>query len=400
MILIIHLQERALIESIFEMDYERNYVPGHESRYLSQIAVIIGCKNLTVNSLQAHNGLLNLAKTINKEVTNFKAREKGNAIRFQDVCARSRFSQGKRCQNSAILELSDSLMEKFRQEEVNLTYPVYFHPISREQIALPSVLGNISLKDNGANLKDATHLRLIYVLTNSSSLGKEPIKEWEKQALEMIQKKDWQDDRYEVFAINSKSLEKELTDNIHSVLIYIPIPVACLAVFIIFNGLNSASGQPLILPVLGLIIAVIATGAGFGYLMMFNLLPWQAINLASIFLLLGVGIDDTFVMLSALNHQGPIEPEGLEGAMAQTYREAAVSITITSLTNILSFGLGIWLPSFKTVKIFCAYTAVGLFCVYVLTLTAFGPLIVIFHRIRPRNPQIHAEQQPPEENNS
>jgi predicted RND superfamily exporter protein len=29
---------------------------------------------------------------------------------------------------------------------------------------------------------------------------------------------------------------------------------------------------------------------------------WQAINLASVFLLLGVGLDDTFVVLSAWRH--------------------------------------------------------------------------------------------------
>ena len=39
-------------------------------------------------------------------------------------------------------------------------------------------------------------------------------------------------------------------------------------------------------------------------LLMYCGMKWQAINLASAFLLLGVGIDDAFVMLSAWNRHG------------------------------------------------------------------------------------------------
>ena len=66
--------------------------------------------------------------------------------------------------------------------------------------------------------------------------------------------------------------------------------------------------------------------------------------------------------------------------MEETYKDAAVSITITSLTNILSFAVGMLVPSFKTVTIFCAYTTSGLAFVYVLTLTVFGPCIILFNR--------------------
>ena len=67
--------------------------------------------------------------------------------------------------------------------------------------------------------------------------------------------------------------------------------------------------------------------------------------------------------------------------MEETYKDAAVSITITSLTNILSFAIGMLLPSFKTVEIFCAYTTSGLMFVYILTLTIFGPCIILFNKL-------------------
>ena len=67
--------------------------------------------------------------------------------------------------------------------------------------------------------------------------------------------------------------------------------------------------------------------------------------------------------------------------MEETYKDAAVSITITSLTNILSFAIGMLLPSFETVEIFCAYTTSGLVFVYILTLTIFGPCIILFNKL-------------------
>ena len=71
----------------------------------------------------------------------------------------------------------------------------------------------------------------------------------------------------------------------------------------------------------------------------------------------------------------------IEEKMEETYKDAAVSITITSLTNILSFAIGMLLPSFETVEIFCAYTTSGLVFVYILTLTIFGPCIILFNKL-------------------
>ena len=128
--------------------------------------------------------------------------------------------------------------------------------------------------------------------------------------------------------------------------------------------------------------------------------PWQAINLASLFLLLGVGIDDAFVMLGSYHRLCSEHPnESKSEIFRKTYEEAAISITITSLTNICSFAIGnvhvsftfkivtkielsgAILPSFDTVSIFCVYTAVGLVYVYLSTLFFFGAVLAYSHSI-------------------
>ena len=99
---------------------------------------------------------------------------------------------------------------------------------------------------------------------------------------------------------------------------------------------------------------------------MINIL-WHAIT-KMIFMpyhVLGIGIDDTFVMLGAWRRTSI--HSNVPDRMAIAFTDAAVSITITSITDMLSFWIGIITP-FPCVKIFCIYTGtyIHLRCLYFL----------------------------------
>ena len=64
-------------------------------------------------------------------------------------------------------------------------------------------------------------------------------------------------------------------------------------------------------------------------------------------------MDDTFVVLSAWWRTRLHDP--VPKRMAEAYEEAAVSITITSLTDMFSFWVGVATP-IPSVQIFCLYT--------------------------------------------
>ena len=101
--------------------------------------------------------------------------------------------------------------------------------------------------------------------------------------------------------------------------------------------------------------------------------------LASVFLILGVGMDDAFIMLNSW--QRHVSPEkSVPQIMKETYEDAAVSITITSLTNIGSFTVGALVPSFYSVSNFCCYIATGLAFIYVWTLVFFGGILALSTR--------------------
>ncbi|EEC09036.1 patched domain-containing protein (Ptchd), putative, partial [Ixodes scapularis] len=95
-----------------------------------------------------------------------------------------------------------------------------------------------------------------------------------------------------------------------------------------------------------------------------------------------IGMDDTFVLLAAWRRTNP--RKSVVDRMGETYREAAVSITITSLTNFISFCIGAITP-FPSVKIFCIYTAVAVLFTYIYQITFFGGCMALSGYAERRN---------------
>ncbi|KAL0199780.1 hypothetical protein M9458_002967, partial [Cirrhinus mrigala] len=62
--------------------------------------------------------------------------------------------------------------------------------------------------------------------------------------------------------------------------------------------------------------------------------------------------------------------------MADTYREAAVSITITTLTDVLAFYLSYGNP-FGSVQSFCLYAGTAILFCYFYNITFFGACLAL-----------------------
>ncbi|CAM2105288.1 unnamed protein product [Caretta caretta] len=66
----------------------------------------------------------------------------------------------------------------------------------------------------------------------------------------------------------------------------------------------------------------------------------------------------------------------VEKWMAETYAEAAVSITITTLTDVLVFYIGI-VNSFQSVKSFCLYIGTAFIFCYLYNITFLGAVLAL-----------------------
>uniref|UniRef100_A0A182NVC6 SSD domain-containing protein n=1 Tax=Anopheles dirus TaxID=7168 RepID=A0A182NVC6_9DIPT len=89
---------------------------------------------------------------------------------------------------------------------------------------------------------------------------------------------------------------------------------------------------------------------------------------------MGIGIDDTFVMLAAWRRTSV--KLSVPERMGHMMSEAAVSITITSLTDMISFWIGILSP-FPSVQIFCAYSGFAVCFTYLWHITFFAGCMAV-----------------------
>lgn len=90
--------------------------------------------------------------------------------------------------------------------------------------------------------------------------------------------------------------------------------------------------------------------------------------------LAGVGVDDMFIMISSWEQSA--SKTDTKSRLADTYSEAALSVTVTTITDVLAFFIGTW-TAFPSVQSFCLYTGTAFIFCYIYTMTFFGAIIVL-----------------------
>jgi len=120
---------------------------------------------------------------------------------------------------------------------------------------------------------------------------------------------------------------------------------------------------------LGCILSIVLAGAaGYGIAMycQFDYTPVMGVLP---FVLLGIGVDDSFVIMNSLDRTNPSlpVPERIASAMSH----AGVSIMITSITDFVAFAISAS-SALPALSAFCAYAAFAVIMLFVLQVTVFG----------------------------
>ncbi|KAK0411947.1 hypothetical protein QR680_005936 [Steinernema hermaphroditum] len=135
---------------------------------------------------------------------------------------------------------------------------------------------------------------------------------------------------------------------------------------------------------------LMAVGTTFGLMLLIGL-PFNSITLVMPFLVIGVGCDDVFIILHAWRKTN--KEDSLETRIAETMEEGGPSITLTSLTNGLSFAVGA-LATTPAIRLFCIYTAVGVLIDFIYQLTFFVAATVFEgHRMTKKAGKIYPNKQ-------
>ncbi|XGW18024.1 hypothetical protein V3C99_002545 [Haemonchus contortus] len=122
-----------------------------------------------------------------------------------------------------------------------------------------------------------------------------------------------------------------------------------------------------------LLTPFLATVAAFGLLSWLKY-PIYSMQCVTPFLVLGIGVDDAFILIHRWRHRSDISDHSKR--LTQVIVDVGPSITITSLTNIIAFGVGFFTPT-PQMSLFCLATSVALLIDYIVTYTILAPVVYL-----------------------
>ncbi|CBJ26537.1 conserved unknown protein [Ectocarpus siliculosus] len=123
----------------------------------------------------------------------------------------------------------------------------------------------------------------------------------------------------------------------------------------------------------GVMLVVAAGLAAYGINSGFDI-PFTPLSRILPFILIGIGVDDMFVIVAAYDHTDP--SLAVEERIALGVKRCGVSVTYTSLTNFFAFMLGS-MSSLPAVEYFCLYAGTAILFDFFLQMTAFVALLTM-----------------------
>ncbi|XP_015116458.1 patched domain-containing protein 3 [Diachasma alloeum] len=361
--------ERAVVEQHFRVNYSHDFDVTRITRAGRFGHVIVVSKDGNENMLRSE--VWKELRLLDEIIRNTTAVYDGQSFTYEQVCARYKDE----CSSNNILNL-DQIMEDVETGQLKLTFPVMFNPVTWDSHIFPLYFGGSIINPEDSTIDSVPSVQLGYFVAVDNKRQDAVGGAWEEAFLNTLGAAE--DDKVfkhiSVARFASKTLELELEANTKTVVPYFASTFAMMGIFSVVTCMMTdwVRSKPW-LGLLGNVSAALATVSAFG-LCMYIGIDFIGINLAAPFLMIGIGIDDTFVMLAAWRRTNILNP--VPERMAKTLSEAAVSITITSLTDMISFFIGIMSP-FPSVQIFCIYSGFAVVFTFLFHLTFFSGCVAI-----------------------
>ncbi|MPC46486.1 Patched domain-containing protein 3 [Portunus trituberculatus] len=179
-----------------------------------------------------------------------------------------------------------------------------------------------------------------------------------------------------VFAQAASSFGTVSDENIWGDVKWLVVGMVAMSIFV--NGTlgrrNLVQQRPL-LAFMGMTSVMQAVGISYGLCSLLGV-PYCTVNSILPILLLGLGVDDMFVIMAAWEAGAG---KDLKERAGHAMRHAGVAITVTSLTDVTAFAVGATtaLPALRS---FCLYASMGILAVFVMQSTFFVAWLVMDER--------------------
>jgi Niemann-Pick C1 protein len=257
---------------------------------------------------------------------------------------------------------------------------------------LQAILGGVVF-DQDDNVVSAQAFYLSYFLEDRSTVAdgeeEDPINEaWEKDVfLDALLKADKEYPTLSVDYFAGRSFSDEFGDAITGDLLLVQISyvVAFLFLGAAMGNIKCGTGSRWTMALAALVTIGLSTAAGFGLSSAFGLFFGPVHSLLP-FILLGIGVDDAFVIVNAFNRERrkgtkrtTETNEDLAKRSSRALARAGASITVTSMTDLVAFAISSSsaLPALAS---FCAYASISIFFLWVFASTFFVGTLVLDER--------------------
>ncbi|XP_041924747.1 patched domain-containing protein 3-like [Alosa sapidissima] len=278
---------------------------------------------------------------------------------FENLCAKKK----NKCVSNDVLDIVTYKASNI--DNMTIYYP--FHG----KTFFGTVIGGVKYRPETKEIQSADAIRLFYYL--EEDLGNET-DAWLSLFIDTFSSETKYAEWGSISIFTSLSREEELKKNsksvtpLFSITYFLAINISilsCLRLDCVRNKVSVAC--------FGVFSAGLSVLSSFG-LLLYCGMPFAITVTTSPFLILGIGVDDMFIMISCW--QKTRVHDKVEDRMAETYKEAAVSITITTLTDALAFYIGLLTP-FRSVQSFCMYTGTAILFCYIYNITFFGAFLAL-----------------------
>ncbi|XP_067123910.1 patched domain-containing protein 3-like isoform X1 [Centruroides vittatus] len=339
----------------------------------SDMARITKIKSVVIIQATAKDGGSVLRSKVVEEIARLDAIVKNITVKWNNKIYKHKDLCGKR--NGKCLETTFHNLIPFSKQilagKYKIKYPIHMNNLTLSYEEYVLSLGGVELDSQGF-VKDVKAARFIYLSDVSNSSKEELIQLWREAVNEKLISLQFSEICISFF--NDNYLLQEVNTIAKYLLKRIPIAAVTVISFSFLCCMtnNWIRSKPWLGPS-ACISAGLAIISGFG-LVSYLGIEYTDFNIGLCFIILGTEIDDAFVMISAWRNT-PVT-DSVEKRLQKVYTEAGVSITITSLTNFISFCVGI-AAQFPVVELFCSYAAASIFFSYIYQITFFGACMAL-----------------------